>query len=86
MLALCLMLRHTYYAQNYAGIIRTGLVFKHSLHHSIIACLVNGIHSHVIAFVQTHEAFQDLLSAYKGRTGAVVTSSPPKIMSWSFND
>ena len=27
MLALCSMLRHTYYAQNYAGIIRTGLQF-----------------------------------------------------------
>ena len=29
MLALCSMLRHTYYAQNYAGIIRTGLLDTH---------------------------------------------------------
>ena len=38
-----------------------------SFHDSRLACVVNDIHSHMIALVQTHEAVQDLLSAYKGQ-------------------
>ena len=41
MLALCLMLLGTYYAQNYAGIIGRSLQPTHSLRHGILEVLLS---------------------------------------------